>query len=54
MITNPAAMAGCQDSNILDLSFLTFEERKKLEDVLKADDDLRIKDRIRLGLVVNK
>lgn len=40
---------GSKKSNLLDLSFLTEEEREKLEDVLKEDEDLRIKDRIRLG-----
>lgn len=37
------------DEQLLDLSFLTEEEREKLEVVLKEDEDLRIWDRIRLG-----
>ena len=34
---------------LLDLSFLSEEERKKIETVLKADQEIRTKDRIRLG-----
>lgn len=34
---------------LLDLSFLTGEEREKIELVLKEDENLKIKDRIRLG-----
>ena len=34
---------------LLDLSFLTDEEREKLEAVLKQDEDLKTRDRIRLG-----
>lgn len=37
---------------LLDLGFLTDEEREKLESVLRADEDLKIKDRIRIGCVV--
>jgi len=36
-------------SALLDLSFLTKEERKLLEKVVKEDEDLRLRDRIRLG-----
>ena len=34
---------------LLDLSFLSEEERKKIERVLKADQEIRTKDRVRLG-----
>ena len=34
---------------LLDLSFLTEEEIKKIKSVLQADEDLRTRDRIRLG-----
>lgn len=34
---------------LLDLSFLSEEEREKIERVLKADQDVRTKDRVRLG-----
>ena len=34
---------------LLDLSFLSEEERGKIERVLKADQDVRTKDRVRLG-----
>ena len=34
---------------LLDLSFLSEEERKKIETVLKADQEIKTKDRIRLG-----
>ena len=36
-------------TGLLDLSFLTEEERDKLRVVLKEDEDLRTRDRIRLG-----
>ena len=36
---------------LLDLSFLTDEEREKIEAVLKADEELRTREKIRLGLV---
>ncbi len=35
--------------SLLDLSFLTDEERVKIESVLQADQKLRTRDRIRLG-----
>ena len=34
---------------LLDLSFLSEEEREKIERVLKADQEVRTKDRVRLG-----
>lgn len=34
---------------LLDLSFLTDEERDRIETVLQADQELRTRDRIRLG-----
>ena len=34
---------------LLDLSFLSEEEREKIERVLKADQEIRTKDRVRLG-----
>lgn len=34
---------------LLDLSFLTEEEREKIESVLKADESLKLRDRVRLG-----
>ena len=34
---------------LLDLRFLSEEERKKIETVLKADQEIKTKDRIRLG-----
>ena len=34
---------------LLDLSFLTEEEVEKIQRVLKADEELRTRDRIRLG-----
>ena len=34
---------------LLDLSFLSEEERGKIERVLKADQEVRTKDRVRLG-----
>ena len=34
---------------LLDLSFLNEEERIKIERVLQADQELRTKDKIRLG-----
>ena len=37
------------EEGLLDLSFLTKEEREKLQAVLRADEDLKIRDRIRLG-----
>ena len=37
------------EEGLLDLSFLTEEEREKLRAVLRADEDLKIRDRIRLG-----
>ena len=43
------AMAGAGESELLDLSFLTDVEREKIELVLKEDEDLRTRDRIRLG-----
>ena len=42
-------MANPSEDELLDLSFLTGEEREKIELVLKEDEDLRIRDRIRLG-----
>lgn len=36
-------------NSLLDLTFLSEEERKKIEGVLKADQDLRMRDRARLG-----
>jgi hypothetical protein len=38
-----------EETGLLDLSFLTEEEREKLQAVLKEDEDLRTRDRIRLG-----
>ena len=35
--------------HLLDLSYLTEEERERLVAVIKADEELRIRDRIRLG-----
>ena len=37
------------EEELLDLSFLTEEERDKIRAVLKEDEALRIRDRIRLG-----
>ena len=37
------------ESYIIDLSYLTEEERERLVAVIKADEELRIRDRIRLG-----
>ena len=34
---------------LIDLSYLTEEERERLEAVIKADEELRVRDRIRLG-----
>lgn len=34
---------------LLDLSFLTEEERSKIQSVLQADQELKTRDRIRLG-----
>ena len=34
---------------LLDLSFLTAEERAKLEAVIRADQNLLVKDRVRVG-----
>lgn len=34
---------------LLNLSFLTEKERTKLDSVLKADEQLKTRDRIRLG-----
>ena len=42
-------MAYSTEGGLLDLSFLTEQEREKLEAVLKDDEDLRTRDRIRLG-----
>ena len=39
------------EDELLDLSFLTEEEREKIEVVLREDEDLRTRDRIRLGCV---
>lgn len=36
-------------SGLLDLSFLTEEEREKIELVVREDETLRMRDRIRLG-----
>lgn len=38
-----------EEGELLDLSFLTVEEREKLESVLREDLNLRTRDRIRLG-----
>ena len=40
---------GAEEPELIDLSFLTAEEKEKIESVLKADEVLRTKDRIRLG-----
>lgn len=37
---------------LLDLSFLTEEEREKLKGVLQADQELKTRDRIRLGYFI--
>ena len=37
------------ENYIIDLSYLTEEERERLVAVIKADEELRIRDRIRLG-----
>lgn len=37
------------ESYVIDLSYLTEEERERLVAVIKADEELRIRDRIRLG-----
>ena len=37
------------ERHLLDLSYLTEEERERLIAVIKADEELRIRDRIRLG-----
>ena len=37
--------------SLLDLTFLTDEEREKISSVLRADEELRTRDRIRLGFV---
>ncbi len=46
-----AAAATEASSPLLDLSFLTEEERVKIERVLRADAELKTRDRIRLGSV---
>lgn len=43
--SSPAAVS------LLDLQFLTDEERVKIESVLRADEELRTRDRVRLGCV---
>ncbi len=40
---------GDAEGGLLDLTFLTDEEKEKITSVLKADQELRIRDRIRLG-----
>ncbi len=42
-------MATPSEEELLDLSFLTDQEREKIELVLKEDENLRTRDRIRLG-----
>ena len=48
-----AAAAVAPSSNggdsLLDLHFLTEEERAKIEKVLREDEELKTRDRIRLG-----
>ena len=47
--SNMASALIDSDNPLLDLSFLTEEEKEKIETVLKEDQELRIRDRIRLG-----
>ena len=44
-----ATAANYGKTPLLDLSFLTPEEKAKLEAVVKADQNLLIRDRIRVG-----
>lgn len=37
------------EHHLIDLSYLTEEERERLVAVIKADEELRVRDRIRLG-----
>ena len=51
-IDNSLVKVGAMESvqqHLLDLSYLTEEERERLVAVIKADEELRIRDRIRLG-----
>ena len=43
------AASGPGKGPLLNLTFLTPEERAKIESVLKADEALRIRDRVRVG-----
>ena len=40
---------GTVDSSLLDLRFLTSEERERIRSVLEEDEKLRIANRVRLG-----
>ena len=40
---------GTNDSSLLDLRFLTSEERERIRSVLEEDEKLRTANRIRLG-----
>ena len=42
-------VVGGSSEELLDLSFLTEQEREKIQAVLNQDEALRTRDRIRLG-----
>lgn len=44
-----ATAANFSKAPLIDLSFLTPEERAKIESVVRADQSLLIKDRVRVG-----
>ena len=43
------ATAAPSQTALLDLTFLTEEERAQIEAVLRADEELRVRDRVRIG-----
>lgn len=49
MATASGVGVDSEGEGLLDLTFLTEEERDKIESVLREDEDLRTRDRIRLG-----
>lgn len=48
-VSSGAGLLEGGEEDLLDLSFLTEEERDKIRAVLKEDEALRTRDRIRLG-----
>lgn len=44
-----ATAVSLRKNPLLDLGFLTPEERAKLEDVIRADQNLLMQDRVRVG-----